>query len=1027
MNTFFSKRMRYVRVLSYLLVFSIGLMPYQARPMQAVPVVVAAEVPLLLEAATNIVAYAAASGGTYTVLQLIAMEKEEPLKYAEHMAATQFVEWIKSFAPSSADDIKTVPELVTPSLPEISLPDIQCAEIPKSVIPQVKPQPQAPARILDCLVTLDQKSLGILALSSTAIGVERAKRVKTLIDQRAKRRAQTRKIEEQCKRSAERINDRLFLEDLCAYDTQFAAAFNAECERITSFFESCLQKSTTLDVIAQQLELIYYPVGYDISEKLPGLVDCFKTTIQKLQKLLFNSSGRFTGITTPEQQKIAAEIYAEFLHKCSLTGSVFDAQKYLNKLQDCVKKGLPYFAEMYTQALNNKNLSIWRSGHAAYGWPNSFAQKIDSNTFNHDLKAFVELLSADPEDRHGTLPQCADLVAPYVSAAQGVSWWDFATDAEGQRTFLQKFLDDAFKRLYTPEGIRNEYMDDPLLPQILPAVQAQELPADLANELLKNRKLAFDKIIEMLGVVPTNITKPLCELVYGIVDHGNDPRTIPAYLKTQVGDGGLDPAKRAYKELFFDKNGLPRIFRCIDHMPTDVPQTSQSPTGPEVLPLPQNQNIPTQPPVPSDTQAPDAVPTAEKPPMADTLPQTVSEAPPVQAPPADASLVQTPPKDTPASSPAARGTMPPVPPHDVPAQTTLPPAENPVTPPIPVYYDVPHELSQREKLPDENKKPEAPQAPQPQPPVSRNPFAHTMAAFVDYIRKNPYKACELAIVSAAMYDDFLDHLRYGDDYADDVSDEDDVVELCENMFGDYLTKEQLDDLIKKLKGTMLFKGSGNGNGSGNGGNNGGNGGGGNGDDPHNRNCGNPKMPSKPPKLSPLLAAMYKFWKKNKQKYDNLPGTKIKAPKINGAQVPKNQRYSSKNAQHNYKHYFSPDIKPYAKKGSGFHLNSNGMFNKILEFRNKTDYKHGFYSADWRYGNLNYKFSSFWPDTWSYKKVLKKIVEAASNQVKAPTWKGSTIEVIGRIKEGYDVVIVYQADPLTRLATGKIITAYPILK
>lgn len=905
-------------------------------------------------------------------------------------------------------DQPTIPELTTPSMQELLLPDLPPIEIPKPVIPQVKPQAQASDRILDCIVTLDQKSLGILALSSAAIGAERLKRTKQLIDRRAKNRLQRLKIEEQCRRSEERIHDVFVVQGLCQHFPEFNHKLNHEFARVIDIFESALLQSSSPDVIARQLELVYYPAGYEISEAHPGFFEGFRTTLQKLQNLLFNSSGRFTGITTPAQQKIAAEIYAEFLHKCSLVGTVFDAQKYLNKLQECVKKGLPYFAEIYAQALNNTKLSRWKSGHKATWFPNDLAQKIVQNTFNHDLKTLIELLIADPEDTQGTLPYCTDLVAPYASAAQNISWYDFVSDAQDQYVLLQKLLDDVYSRSYTPEGIRTCYLEDPLVPRLIDAIKNKDIVSAVANALLDLRKQACEAVIDVLGVPEEQVTQPLLDIVFGIVDHGADLKNIPAYLETQVGDTAQDPAKRDLKTLFFDKQGLPRIFRYphsvpmgpspLLHNPTQQPHVSEYPDTHKPLQVPQN---PAQPTVPCDMPVSETPPLTETPKPTEQPPHTVPQLPPLEKP------------DSFNDSPQ----FPSVP------QGTVPPVENSVQFPVVTNQELPG----NEQPPHDDKNSQLSHNPQQQPSASRNPFAQTLAYFVDYIRKNPYKACELAIVSAAIYDDFLDHLRYGDDYADDIGDEDDVAELCENMFGDYLTKEQLDDLIQKLKGTMLFKGSGNGNGSGNGGNNGENGGGGNGDDPHNRNCGNQKMPSKPPKLPPLLAAMYKFWKKNKQKYDNLPGTKIKAPKINGAQVPKNQRYSSKNAQHNYKHYFSPDVKPYAKKGSGFHLNSNGMFNKVLEFRNKTDYKHGFYTAEWKYGNLKYKFSSFWPDTWSYKKVLKKIVEAAANQIEKPSWSKGALMVKGKIKEGYVIEIIYEVDQITRLATGKIITAYPVLK
>lgn len=226
---------------------------------------------------------------------------------------------------------------------------------------------------------------------------------------------------------------------------------------------------------------------------------------------------------------------------------------------------------------------------------------------------------------------------------------------------------------------------------------------------------------------------------------------------------------------------------------------------------------------------------------------------------------------------------------------------------------------------------------------------------------------------------------------------------------------------------MLFKGGG---GNGNGGGGGDNGGGGDGDGPHGNRGQGYKAPNKPPCKPSLLTWVYNYWKKNKQKFDNMRGCKINVPKVEGAKIQKSQQYASKKAQHNYKHYFAPDVKINGKNKlhiSGFHLNYNGMFKRIVDLKDIKNYKHGFYTAYWKYSNSGYKFSSFWPDKWPYKKVLKKICEAYCNQIQKPIWENGTIIVKGRIKEGYDVVIVYEANQITRLATGKIITAYPILK
>ena len=184
----------------------------------------------------------------------------------------------------------------------------------------------------------------------------------------------------------------------------------------------------------------------------------------------------------------------------------------------------------------------------------------------------------------------------------------------------------------------------------------------------------------------------------------------------------------------------------------------------------------------------------------------------------------------------------------------------------------------------------------------------------------------------------------------------------------------------------------------------------------------------PSGLANTAKAIDNFNKKLSKMFDS----KIKSPNsLPGATI----KWDKKPLLHNLNHYFKPEIKYNAKTGkyiiSGLHHDYKGKIKSsgVLNYSDIQKYgEHGFYSVKISLNGSKPKESTFFPDSWSSKKVMRKIHEAYNNQISTPVIDGGRVIIRGRIREGIDIKIVLEALPHQNFQpTGKIITVYPILK
>ncbi|GAB4455099.1 MAG: hypothetical protein OHK0036_18760 [Bacteroidia bacterium] len=115
---------------------------------------------------------------------------------------------------------------------------------------------------------------------------------------------------------------------------------------------------------------------------------------------------------------------------------------------------------------------------------------------------------------------------------------------------------------------------------------------------------------------------------------------------------------------------------------------------------------------------------------------------------------------------------------------------------------------------------------------------------------------------------------------------------------------------------------------------------------------------------------------------------------------------------------------------GFHHDYQGKIRNsgLIEFYIVKEGPIGVYGADWAFNEASLKYSSFFPDGWSYAVVLEKIIEASKNiqlcifDQQKKSWK-----IEGLTTEQMIIEIILETDPITKHPTGKITTAYPIIE
>lgn len=136
----------------------------------------------------------------------------------------------------------------------------------------------------------------------------------------------------------------------------------------------------------------------------------------------------------------------------------------------------------------------------------------------------------------------------------------------------------------------------------------------------------------------------------------------------------------------------------------------------------------------------------------------------------------------------------------------------------------------------------------------------------------------------------------------------------------------------------------------------------------------------------------------------------------------------------YDHVFGPsaliNCNKNTRKCVGFHHDYQGKIRNsgLVEFYFIQEGTHGIYAAEWGYYNALLKDSTFFPDEWIYRKVLEKIIEASKNiqSYKFDNQKNSW-KIEGLTSEEITIEIILEADPISTYPTGKITTAYPIVK
>lgn len=134
----------------------------------------------------------------------------------------------------------------------------------------------------------------------------------------------------------------------------------------------------------------------------------------------------------------------------------------------------------------------------------------------------------------------------------------------------------------------------------------------------------------------------------------------------------------------------------------------------------------------------------------------------------------------------------------------------------------------------------------------------------------------------------------------------------------------------------------------------------------------------------------------------------------------------------YEHLFGPNIKINCKTGeivlTGFHHDYLGKIREsgLIEFGNIKPGPFETYEADWSYGEVEPKGSTFFPETWSPSKVILKIEEALKNPVgQSFELEKGNWSLVGMTSEGLKIKMIFEGNRSRNfIPSGKLISAYP---
>lgn len=142
--------------------------------------------------------------------------------------------------------------------------------------------------------------------------------------------------------------------------------------------------------------------------------------------------------------------------------------------------------------------------------------------------------------------------------------------------------------------------------------------------------------------------------------------------------------------------------------------------------------------------------------------------------------------------------------------------------------------------------------------------------------------------------------------------------------------------------------------------------------------------------------------------------------------------SGKSAWYDYQHLMGPVVNVGCQSDKiflqGFHHDYLGKVRQsgLIEYTNIVQRPHGFYEANWAYGNVKKSApSTFFPDHWTPNQVMSKIEEAMKNNPKVKFKDGQCTMTGITIAEGIKIKVVFETK--NGQSTGKIITAYPMFR
>lgn len=129
----------------------------------------------------------------------------------------------------------------------------------------------------------------------------------------------------------------------------------------------------------------------------------------------------------------------------------------------------------------------------------------------------------------------------------------------------------------------------------------------------------------------------------------------------------------------------------------------------------------------------------------------------------------------------------------------------------------------------------------------------------------------------------------------------------------------------------------------------------------------------------------------------------------------------------HEHIRRPDIRVKCNEDvysvSGFHHDPMGSLESsgLIDIIDKVELLHGCYKYKWKYGNAEFKPSTFFPKEWSPSKVYEKTLESLNNTIKIEYENGtSKYTHIGQTKDGFKITATIEFDE----TSARVITAYP---